>query len=70
MEEAKLTEAITLEQTKDMPYLQTCLYEGLRLHPEFEMSLPGVTPPGEAENDGHFIPKGSSLRPAASESPC
>ena len=24
---------ITLEQTKRMPYLQACLYEGLRLHP-------------------------------------
>ena len=58
MAEAGLTEPITLEQTKHMPYLQACLYEGLRLHPAVGMSLPRVTPPGGIEINGHFIPEG------------
>ena len=70
MKEAKLTEIITLEQTKRMPYLQACLYEGLRLHPAVGMSLPRVTPPGGIEIDGHFIPEGVRLQPASLDSPC
>ena len=58
MAEVGLTGSITLEQTKHMPYLQACLYEGLRLHPAVGMSLPRVTPPGGIEVDGHFIPEG------------
>ena len=56
--EGKLTELITLEQTKHMPYLQTYLYEGLRYHPAVGMSLPRVTPPGGINIDGRYIPKG------------
>ena len=54
---------ITLDQTKRMPYLQACLYEGLRLHPAIGMSLPRVTPAGGIEIDGHFIPEGVSIIP-------
>lgn len=61
MKGKKLTEPITLEQTKSMPYLQACLYEGLRLHPAVGMSLPRVTPPGGIEIRGHFIPEGVSV---------
>ena len=61
MTEVGLNELITLDQTKHMPYLQACLYEGLRLHPAVGMSLPRVTPPGGIEIDGHFIPEGVSL---------
>ncbi len=53
-----LTEPITLEQTKHMPYLQACLYEGLRCHPAVGMSLPRVTPPGGIKIDGRYIPQG------------
>ncbi|KAF6229049.1 hypothetical protein HO133_007163 [Letharia lupina] len=59
--EVKLTKPITLEQTNHMPYLQACLYEGLRLHPAVGMSLPRVTPRGGVEIDGHFIPEGTVI---------
>ena len=49
---------VPLDQTKQMPYLQACLYEGLRLHPAVGMSLPRVTPPGGVWIDRHFIPEG------------
>lgn len=70
MEVAKSTDIITLEQTKRMPYLQACLYEGLRLHPAVGMSLPRVTPTGGVEIDSHFIPEGVGLQRAAPERPC
>ena len=54
----KLREPVTLEQTKQMPYLQACLYEGLRCHPAVGMSLPRVTPSGGIEIDGRYIPQG------------
>ena len=54
----KLNEPVTLEQTRQMPYLQACLYEGLRCHPAVGMSLPRVTPPGGIEIDGRFVPQG------------
>ena len=58
MKEVRTTKPITLEQTTRMPYLQACLYEGLRLHPAVGMSLPRVTPVGGVEVDGRFIPEG------------
>lgn len=58
--EGKLSESITLEQTKQMPYLQACLYEGLRCHPAIGMSLPRVTPHGGIEIDGRYLPEGVS----------
>lgn len=61
MKEVELTKPITLEQTNHMPYLQACLYEGLRLHPEFGVSLPRVTPRDGIVIDGHFIPDGVSV---------
>lgn len=61
VKEVKLTEPITLQQTKHMPYLQACLYEGLRMHPAVGISLPRVTPPGGFEIDGRFIPEGTFI---------
>ena len=65
MKEVILTEPITLEQTKHMPYLQDCLYKALRMHPTVGMSLPRVTPSGGVEIEGRFIPEGVSV-PACS----
>ena len=58
MEEVDLMKPIRFEQTKHMPYLQACLYEGLRLHPAVGMSLPRVTPLAGIQIDSHFVPEG------------
>lgn len=49
---------VTLEESKEMPYLQAVMYEALRLHPAVGMSLPRVTPAGGIVIDEHFIPEG------------
>ena len=63
MKEVGSAKFLTLEQTKRMPYLQACLYEGLRLQPAIGMSLSRVTPAGGIEIEGHFIPEGVSVIP-------
>ena len=57
-DEGKLTEPISLDQAKAMPYLQACLYEALRCHPAVGMSLPRVVPAGGMEVDSTYIPEG------------
>ena len=59
--DGKSSEPITLEQTKNMPFLQACLYEGLRCHPAVGMSLPRITPPGGIKIDGRYIPQGVGI---------
>lgn len=44
-----------------MPYLQACIYEGLRMHPAVGMSLPRVVPPNGFEVEGIFLPGGVSV---------
>ena len=53
-----ISDPVTLMETESMPYLQACMYEGLRLHPPVDMSLPHVVPEGGIEIDGKFIPSG------------
>lgn len=55
----KLSDIVTLDQTKDMLYLQAVIREGLRCHPAVGMSLPRVTPPGGIEINEKFIPAGT-----------
>ncbi len=59
--DGRLTEPITPEQMKDMPYLQACMHEALRCHPAVGMSLPRLTPPGGIDIDGRHIPEGVSI---------
>jgi cytochrome P450 len=45
-----------------MPYLQACIYEGLRLHPAVGMTLPKVVPPEGYEIEGMFLPGGVNIQ--------
>lgn len=56
----KLSIPAKFEEAQNMPYLQACLYEGLRCHPAVGMSLPRVTPVGGIAVDGRYIPEGVS----------
>lgn len=53
-----ISSIVTLEQSKNMSYLQAVMYEALRLHPAVGMNLPRVTPAGGIVIDKHFIPEG------------
>jgi cytochrome P450 len=44
-----------------LPYLQACIYEGLRLHPAVGMTIPRVVPQEGFEVEGTFIPSGVSF---------
>ena len=55
-----LSISVKLEESENMPYLQACMYEGLRCHPAVGMSLPRVTPVGGIVVDGRYIPEGVS----------
>jgi cytochrome P450 len=48
---------VTLDQSKEMPYLQACIYEALRLHPAVGMSLPRTTPSAGIFIGSQFIPE-------------
>ncbi|OJI96135.1 hypothetical protein ASPVEDRAFT_157352 [Aspergillus versicolor CBS 583.65] len=57
----QLSFPVALEEAENMPYLQACMYEALRLHPAVGMSLPRVVPDGGIEIDGRFIPAGTTI---------
>ncbi|KAI9751283.1 MAG: hypothetical protein M4579_006136 [Chaenotheca gracillima] len=54
----KLSEPVTLDQSRELPYLQACLQEALRMHPATGMVLPRVVPEEGVEIAGRFIPGG------------
>ena len=56
----KLSTPIKTEEAEKLPYLQACIYEGLRCHPAVGMTLPRVTPVGGFDINGTFIPEGVS----------
>lgn len=56
--QGRFSDPVTLDQANDMPYLQACMWEGLRLHPAVGMTLPRVVPKGGIVIDGCFLPEG------------
>lgn len=53
-------EEINLISVGQLPYLQACLEEGLRMYPPVANGLPRVCPPGGASILGHLIPQNVS----------
>jgi hypothetical protein len=59
----------TVEELKQLPYLEACLAETLRVHPTTGTTLPRTVPKGGAEIDGFFLPQGVSCGFLRLESP-
>ena len=52
---------VSFKDSQNMPYLQACIKEGLRLHAATGLPLWRVVPEGGAELCGHFFPAGSEV---------
>lgn len=59
--QGQLSDPVALEEANEMPYLQACMYEALRLHPAVGMSLPRVVPPEGIEIGDKFLPAGTTV---------
>lgn len=57
----KLSDPVLLSEANEMPYLQACLYEGLRLHPAVGLTLPRVVPEGGITVNEVYIPAGTII---------
>ena len=57
----KISSTVTLSEADEMPYLQACMMEALRLHPAVGMSLPRTTPEGGATVAGQYLPSGTVI---------
>ena len=54
-------EAITFNAVNNLPYLNACLEEILRIHPPAPSGFPREVPPEGAVIDGHWIPGGVTV---------
>lgn len=55
----ELDELASWKQTRDLPYLDSCIKEAGRLHPPFGLPLERVVPPEGAAICGQWIPGGT-----------
>ncbi|KAK0452448.1 cytochrome P450 [Armillaria borealis] len=51
----------TADEVKNLPYLDACIDEGLRLHSTSALGLPRIVPEGGMTVHGHFFPEGAIL---------
>ncbi|KAG6849324.1 hypothetical protein H0H93_009416 [Arthromyces matolae] len=51
--------AATSDQTKNLPYLEACINEGLRIHSTSSIGLPRVLPAGGLTVSGVYFPEGT-----------
>lgn len=51
--------AVSWKEAQDMPYLQACIKEALRLHPAVGMPLERVVPDGGLAIGGHWFRPGT-----------
>lgn len=59
--EGTLTIPIPYARAAQLPYLQACIKESLRLHPPISMDLPRLVPQGGLILCDHHIPSGTSV---------
>lgn len=57
----KLSPIVTFNESQDMPYLQACLKEAMRMHPAVGLSLERIVPEGGITITGQFIPAGTII---------
>ena len=48
-------------EVKDLPYLDACVHEALRLHPPFVLPLERVVPKGGVAISGHHFSEGTCI---------
>jgi cytochrome P450 len=48
-------------EVKDLPYLDACVNEAVRLHPPFALPLERVAPEGGVVISGHHFPEGTCI---------
>ncbi|KAK5058837.1 hypothetical protein LTR84_011101 [Exophiala bonariae] len=58
-EKANADDIITFSEANNMPYLQACIKEGLRMHPATGLPLARVVPNGGATICGRHFPEGT-----------
>lgn len=46
-------------EVRNLPYLDACVQEGIRMHPPFALPFERVVPKGGVEILGHFLPAGT-----------
>ncbi|CAG7958566.1 unnamed protein product [Penicillium salamii] len=49
------------KEVRDLPYLDACVWEALRIHPPFALPLERVIPEGGATVCGQFFPAGTAM---------
>lgn len=52
---------ITMDSVKNLPYLDACINEALRIHPTSAIGLPRIVPAGGFSVLGQFFPEGTIL---------
>ena len=57
----KLSDPVTFAEANQMPYLQACMKEAMRIHPAVGQLLERVVPKGGAEIEGIFLPEGTII---------
>lgn len=48
-------------EVRNLPYLDACVQEGIRMHPPFALPFERIVPKGGIEILGHFIPEGTAV---------
>lgn len=61
IEQGAISEPITNEEAKKLPYLQAVIYEGLRMHAPFTGIVAKEVPKGGDTLNGLFVPGGTRI---------